>query len=81
MASLRERRRADGSTAYAEPWRDPRTGRQSSMTYASRNEVRVAMELLEAAHAHAMTTAVRLGYRSGARGGAVVCATPKGRRP
>jgi len=50
VASLRERRRADGSTAYAVLWRDPRTGRQSSMTYSSRNEARVAMELLEAAH-------------------------------
>lgn len=57
MASLRERRRADGSTAYAVLWRDPRTGRQSSMTYASRNEARVAMELLEAAHGHAKDAA------------------------
>ena len=33
MASIRERRRRDGTKAFAVLWRDPDTGRQTSLTY------------------------------------------------
>ncbi|HRA49457.1 MAG TPA: hypothetical protein PKY62_00400, partial [Actinotalea sp.] len=53
MASIRERRRADGTRSFAVLWRDPETGRQTSLTYDDEREARVARELIEAAGGHA----------------------------
>ncbi|WP_449385514.1 hypothetical protein [Cellulomonas soli] len=47
MASIRERRRRDGTRAFAVLWRDPETKRQSSLTYGDENGARVAKHLLE----------------------------------
>ncbi|KGM17530.1 tyrosine-type recombinase/integrase [Actinotalea fermentans] len=49
MASIRERRRADGTRSFAVLWRDPDTGRQTSLTYDDERDARVARELIEAA--------------------------------
>lgn len=49
MASIRPRRRADGTTAYAVLWRDPDTGKQTSLTYDDEREAVVALKLIEAA--------------------------------
>jgi len=57
MASIRERRRADGTRAYAVLWRDPHTGRQTSLTYDDRNDAVVAQQLIEAADGHAVEAA------------------------
>src|SRR5450830_1003946 len=59
MASLRERRRADGTRSFAVLWRDPETGRQTSLTYDDEREARVAKELIEAAGGYA-TEAARI---------------------
>ena len=71
MASLRERRRADGTRSFAVLWRDPETGRQTSLTYDDEREARVAKGLAPKAIANvhgllsaAMTTATRRGYRT-----------------
>ena len=60
MASLRERRRADGTRSFAVLWRDPETGRQTSLTYDDEREAKVAKELIEAAGGYA-TEAARIG--------------------
>jgi integrase len=57
MASVRERRRADGTRSFAVLWRDPETGRQTSLTYDDEREARVAKELIEAAGGHAAEAA------------------------
>ncbi|MDM7856653.1 tyrosine-type recombinase/integrase [Cellulomonas alba] len=57
MASIRERRRSDGTRAYAVLWRDPDTGRQTSLTYDDRNDAVVALKLIEAAGGHAAEAA------------------------
>jgi integrase len=57
MASIRERRRADGTSAFAVLWRDPETGRQTSLTYDDRNDAVVAQQLIEAAGGHAVEAA------------------------
>src|SRR5688572_6759149 len=44
-----ERRRADGTRSWAVLWRDPDTGRQTSLTYDDERDARVARELIEAA--------------------------------
>ncbi|KGM09735.1 tyrosine-type recombinase/integrase [Cellulomonas bogoriensis] len=49
MASIRERRRADGTRSFAVLWPDPDTGRQTSLTYDDERDARVARELIEAA--------------------------------
>ncbi len=49
MASLRERRRSDGTRSFAVLWRDPETGRQTSLTYDDEREAIVAKKLIEAA--------------------------------
>src|SRR5665648_901277 len=49
MASVRERRRSDGTRSFAVLWRDPDTGRQTSLTYDDERDARVARELIEAA--------------------------------
>ena len=49
MASVRERRRSDGTRSFAVLWRDPDTGRQTSLTYNDERDARVASELIEAA--------------------------------
>ena len=53
VASIRERRRADGTRSFALLWRDPDTGRQTSLTYDDERDARVAKELIEAAGGHA----------------------------
>src|SRR3712207_5516575 len=53
MASLRERRRSDGTLAYAVLWRDPDTGRQTSLTYDDKRQAIVAKQLIEAAGGYA----------------------------
>ncbi|WP_129337492.1 tyrosine-type recombinase/integrase [Cellulomonas endophytica] len=57
MASVRERRRSDGTRSYAVLWRDPDTGRQTSLTYDDRNDAVVAQQLIEAAGGHAVEAA------------------------
>ena len=57
MASLRERRRADGTRAFAVLWRDPETGRQTSLTYDDEREAIVAKQLIEAAGGYAAEAA------------------------
>ncbi|NUU18447.1 site-specific integrase [Cellulomonas humilata] len=57
MASIRERRRADGTRAYAVLWRDPDTGRQTSLTYDDKRDATVACQLIEAAGGHALEAA------------------------
>ena len=59
MASLRERRRADGTRSFAVLWRDPDTGRQTSLTYDDEREAKVVKELIEAAGGYA-TEAARI---------------------
>ena len=54
MARSRERRRVDGTRAYAVLWRDPDTGRQTSLTYDDKRDATVACELIEAAGGHAL---------------------------
>lgn len=49
MASIRERRRADGTRSWAVLWSDPDNGRQTSLTYDDERDARVARELIEAA--------------------------------
>jgi hypothetical protein len=56
-ASVRERRRADGTRSFAVLWRDPETGRQTSLTYDDEREARIAKELIEAAGGHAAEAA------------------------
>lgn len=48
MASIRERRRSDGSTAYAVLWRDSDTGRQTSYPRDSKQEAERFKRLVEA---------------------------------
>src|SRR5450830_1315503 len=57
MASVRERRRSDGTRSFAVLWRDPVTGRQTSLTYDDERDARVAKELIEAAGGHAAEAA------------------------
>src|SRR5687768_35686 len=57
MASIRERRRTDGTRSFALLWRDPETGRQTSLTYDDERDARVAKELIEAAGGHAAEAA------------------------
>ncbi|NTW41060.1 MAG: site-specific integrase [Cellulomonadaceae bacterium] len=57
MPNIRERRRADGTRSFAVIWRDPDTGRQTSLTYDDEREARVAMELNVAAGGHAAEAA------------------------
>ena len=57
MASVRERRRSDGTRSFAVLWRDPETGRQTSLTYDDERDARVAKELIEAAGGHAAEAA------------------------
>lgn len=57
MASIRERRRRDGTRAFAVLWRDPVTGRQTSLTYDDHRDAVVARQLIEAAGGHAMEAA------------------------
>ena len=57
MASIRERRRSDGTRSFALLWRDPETGRQTSLTYDDERDARVAKELIEAAGGHAAEAA------------------------
>lgn len=57
MASIRERRRSDGTRSFAVLWRDPETGRQTSLTYDDEREARVAKELIEAAGGYAAEAA------------------------
>jgi len=49
----RERRRSDGTSSVAALWRDPETGRQTSLTYDDERDARVARELIEAVGGHA----------------------------
>ena len=49
MASIRERRRGDGTRSFAVLWRDPDTGRQTSLTYDTERDATVARKLIEAA--------------------------------
>lgn len=48
MASIRERRRSDGSTAYAVLWRDSDTGKQTSYPCDSKQEAERFKRLVEA---------------------------------
>lgn len=48
MASVRERARADGSTAYAALWRDSDTGKQTSYNLPSKEEAQRFVRLVEA---------------------------------
>lgn len=48
MASIRERSRADGSTAYAVLWRDSDTGKQTSYNLPSKEEAQRFVRLVEA---------------------------------
>lgn len=48
MASIRERQRSDGSTAYAVLWRDSDTGKQTSYPCESRQEAQRLQRLVEA---------------------------------
>ncbi|MDQ0375940.1 tyrosine-type recombinase/integrase [Cellulomonas humilata] len=57
MASIRERRRRDGSRAFAVLWRDPDTGRQTSLTYDDERDATVAKQLIEAAGGYAAEAA------------------------
>lgn len=57
VASTRERRRVDGTKAFAVLWRDPDTGRQTSPTYDDRRDATVALQLIEAAGGHALEAA------------------------
>ena len=57
LASVRERRRSDGTRSFAVLWRDPETGRQTSLTYDDERDARVAKELIEAAGGHAAEAA------------------------
>ncbi|WP_426594906.1 tyrosine-type recombinase/integrase [Cellulomonas sp. McL0617] len=57
MASIRERRRSDGTRAFAVLWRDPSTGRQTSLTYDDLRDATVARQLIEAAGGHALEAA------------------------
>ena len=57
MASIRERRRRDGTKAFAVLWRDPDTGRQTSLTYDDLRDATVARQLIEAAGGHALEAA------------------------
>lgn len=59
MASVRERRRADGTRSFTVLWRDPETGRQASLTYDDEREAKVARELIGAAGGYA-TEAARI---------------------
>ena len=47
--SARERHRTDRARLFAVLWRDPDTGRQTSLTYGDERDARVARELIEAA--------------------------------
>ena len=53
MASVRERRRSDGTRSFAVRRRDPDTGRDSSPTYDDERHARVAKEPIETAGGHA----------------------------
>lgn len=57
VASIRERRRSDGTRAFAVLWRDPDTGRQTSLTYDDLRDATVARQLIEAAGGHALEAA------------------------
>lgn len=57
MASIRERRRRDGTKAFAVLWRDPDTGRQTSLTYDDLRDATVARQLIEAAGGYAAEAA------------------------
>ncbi|WNT44931.1 tyrosine integrase [Arthrobacter phage AbbyDaisy] len=48
MASIRERPKADGSTAYAVLWRDSDTGKQTSYNLKSKDEAQRFKRLIEA---------------------------------
>ena len=57
MASIRTRRRANGTTSYAVLWRDPETGRQTSLTYDDKRQAVIALQLIEAAGGQAIEAA------------------------
>jgi len=57
MASIRERRRANGTFSFAVLWRDPDTGRQASLTYDDQRDALVAKQLIEAAGGRAVEAA------------------------
>ena len=57
MASVRERRRSNGTRSCAVLWRDPETGRQTSLTYDDERGARLAKELIKAAGGHAAEAA------------------------
>lgn len=57
MASIRERRRRDATRAFAVLWRDPDTGRQTSLTYDDERDAVVARQLIEAAGGYAVEAA------------------------
>lgn len=57
MASIRERRRGDGTRSFAVLWRDPDTGRQTSLTYDTERDATVARKLIEAAGGRAVEAA------------------------
>jgi hypothetical protein len=57
VASIRARRRANGTTSYAVLWRDPQTGRQTSLTYDDERQAVVARQLIEAAGGQAIEAA------------------------
>ncbi len=58
MASIRERRRADGTRSFAVLWRDPDSGKQTSLTYDDENDAVVAKKrLIEAAGGRAAEAA------------------------
>ncbi|CAM5791958.1 putative protein OS=Cellulomonas persica OX=76861 GN=CPE01_02400 PE=4 SV=1 [Cellulomonas persica] len=57
MASIRERRRADGTRSFAVLWRDPDSGKQTSLTYDDENDAVVAKRLIEAAGGRAAEAA------------------------
>lgn len=52
-----QRRRSDGTKSFAVLWRDPETGRQTSLTYDDERDARVAKELIEAAGGRAVEAA------------------------
>ena len=57
MASIRTRRRANGTASYAVLWRDPETGRQTSLTYDDKRQAVIALQLIEAAGGQAIEAA------------------------
>ena len=51
------RRRSYGTRSFAVLWRDPETGRQTSLNYDDEREALVARELIEAAGGHVVEAA------------------------